>query len=390
MSHQTGNEFKEILNHLLEGNRFKTPTKTDKDYYDELKTTLSYYLETLKTLNTSGTITSWLKDNHHHIEKSVYQLLAALEQYLSGNSGKAYQEIEQYFENEIIKSLLVELFVPLDNSYIYDHHIPEALYRVRQSATKLSKREEMFHVPFEKRHLVSNQRYSIAGVPCLYLGSSFFICWEELGRPSLNTLYISAFKTNNHSSINVLDLSFSLESLINNGLEDFFSSALNISEINKIKAYISVFPLVQSCSFIRKNSDGKFNAEYVIPNLVLQWISEKKNQIHGIKYRSTRVKDIKYCKQIHNFVFPPKRDEYQKDFFCEDLINSFCLTAPYSFEVLDVIEAVERSDKSGVEIEIEDGLKVSYAKTKFSEIENKILQYGQFEKICSRTKNKHE
>lgn len=44
-------------------------------------------------------------------------------------------------------------------------------YRIRQDKIDLSKGDgELFHIPFDKRHLVSAQRYSIPGYPALYLG----------------------------------------------------------------------------------------------------------------------------------------------------------------------------------------------------------------------------
>ena len=231
MSNQARSEFQQIINHLLQDNRFKTPIKTNNDYYEELKITLDSYLEKLNTIPTSGDIAAWLKGNISYIQSSTYHLLDALEEYLTGNTGKAYQKIDDYFNNKVIKEFLAELAIPLDNRY-FDQNIPKALYRVRQSSTRLSKREDMFHIPFDRRHMVSNQRYSMAGIPCLYLGSSFFICWEELGRPNLNTLYISAFKIKN-SFIKVLDLSFSLESMLNVGLEEFYEIDL---PLDKIKA----------------------------------------------------------------------------------------------------------------------------------------------------------
>jgi hypothetical protein len=43
------------------------------------------------------------------------------------------------------------------------------LYRVRRKVAPPLTREELFHIPYESRHLVATQRYSIPGLPCLYL-----------------------------------------------------------------------------------------------------------------------------------------------------------------------------------------------------------------------------
>ena len=54
-------------------------------------------------------------------------------------------------------------------------------------------RRDLFHVPFEEREKLASQRYSIPGVPCLYLGSSAYVCWEELGRPEFQLYLHFAF-----------------------------------------------------------------------------------------------------------------------------------------------------------------------------------------------------
>ena len=55
------------------------------------------------------------------------------------------------------------------------------LYRMRISKETLSK-EKMFHVPFNMREKVSSARFSIPGFPCLYLGTSLEVCWNEIKR----------------------------------------------------------------------------------------------------------------------------------------------------------------------------------------------------------------
>lgn len=57
------------------------------------------------------------------------------------------------------------------------------LYRVRHQVAPPLTREEMFHVPFELRHKVASQRYSIPGLPSLYLGGSLSACWVEMRQP---------------------------------------------------------------------------------------------------------------------------------------------------------------------------------------------------------------
>lgn len=46
------------------------------------------------------------------------------------------------------------------------------MYKCRENAKLFHfTKDEMFHIPYDKRNLVGNQRYSLSGLPCLYLGA---------------------------------------------------------------------------------------------------------------------------------------------------------------------------------------------------------------------------
>ena len=68
-------------------------------------------------------------------------------------------------------------------------------YRARKCDTyDLFCRTEMMHIPYHKRHLISNQRFSLSGYPCLYLGTSIYGCWEELERPDIDRFNITCMR----------------------------------------------------------------------------------------------------------------------------------------------------------------------------------------------------
>lgn len=62
---------------------------------------------------------------------------------------------------------------------------------------------DLFHVPFEKRHLIGNNRFSLSGLPCLYFGSSIYGCWEEMNRPNLDYCFTSRFDLTGHHFIDL-------------------------------------------------------------------------------------------------------------------------------------------------------------------------------------------
>lgn len=132
------------------------------------------------------------------------------------------------------------------------------LFRMRYSDTcYLYSKMEMCHIPFNQRNKVSNQRYSLSGFPCLYLGSSLYVCWEELNRPDFANAN-SALFTNNKGELKLLDLRFpeNIESV---------SSLIN-------------FLLAASCSVKSSSASDTFKAEYIIPQAILHSLVKYNNE----------------------------------------------------------------------------------------------------------------
>jgi hypothetical protein len=77
-------------------------------------------------------------------------------------------------------------------------------YRTRSSSDRRLSREELFHNPFENRGRVATSRYSIPGLPALYLGDSIYVCWEEYRRKKMDDLYFSRFQ--NKKSVRVVKI----------------------------------------------------------------------------------------------------------------------------------------------------------------------------------------
>jgi hypothetical protein len=94
-------------------------------------------------------------------------------------------------------------------------------------------------------------------------------------------------------------------------------------------SYISWYPLIAACSYIRMSKTDPFAAEYIIPQLLLQWIRNKyrQNELFGIRYfscASERASEMGF-----NYVFPVSGNLYKgHNRFCDVLAKTFKLTAP--------------------------------------------------------------
>lgn len=161
-------------------------------------------------------------------EKTIRQILSA---FLRGNQLDALRKTY-----EMIRGMNIDQLSP---------RFP--LYKCRENSRlyHLSK-DEMFHIPYEKRYMVGNQRFSLSGLPCLYLGGSSYICWEELGRKDFSTCNFCGYSLN--ESMKMFDM-------------------LLPAKISK-PHQISRIVLVLSCSLVA-NREHVFKQEYILPQCVL-------------------------------------------------------------------------------------------------------------------------
>ncbi|HHG1224449.1 TPA: hypothetical protein ACPUKL_005353, partial [Klebsiella pneumoniae] len=130
------------------------------------------------------------------------EIVSCLECFLSGDIKSAYDSFENMLEPRTISRHIENICIPLSELCNDD----EPLFRVRKSDAPLASRRDMFHIPFNQRHLVRAQRFSVAGLPCLYLGTSLYICWREMDKPDFDKLYISAYKIDENDDSMVLNI----------------------------------------------------------------------------------------------------------------------------------------------------------------------------------------
>ncbi len=110
-----------------------------------------------------------------------------------------------------------------------------------------------------------------------------------------------------------------------------------------LKTDILLFPLHLACSYIVKDKERIFKPEYIIPQLVSQYISEynqtNKNKIDGISYMSTKIHDYSKIPEDYelytNFAlltYPKQGVDY-----CEELSKKFRITERVSMKEFNSI-----------------------------------------------------
>lgn len=319
----------EILKKELLSGVFNYPLKSyvNKTYYKTLESKLNIFVEKIDKLPDRFELFKEIKNNRDLIVELKNNLLEIIDNYLRGKQRKSFECFQQLIDNHHVSAILTSHY----EDFSSNKKGKFKLFRLRQSESELLDRNEMFHIPFTKRHLVANQRYSIAGLPCLYLGTSIYVSWLELNRPNLSTIFISGYKLK--STIRVLDLAYDLNLII----EDFANKVIDRGKfVNKLL----LWPLVMACSFQKKYPIASFHEEYIIPGQLLEWITIENVDIKGLKYLSTKIASPKKYERGINYVFPPD-DQNDNINYCSELQRKFILTKPLSWDILNVLPQAE-------------------------------------------------
>ena len=190
----------------------------------------------------------------------------------------------------------------------------------------LLEREEFFHIPFRLRDLVDNQRFSIQGFPCLYLGTYVYTCWRELGCPPMDNFQVCRVEADKDLLVydySILDVQKAYD-----------------SDSLPVLWFISNWPFIAASMVKVKNRNARFKPEYIIPQLLLQYVREDED-LEGLKYSSTHFSSEvhKSGSKVQNSVFPAKGPIDKKSQFCEHLLLAFKITEPISSATLNMSQA---------------------------------------------------
>ena len=190
------------------------------------------------------------------------------------------------------------------------------LYKARSASSNyMFPQNEMFHLPYNLRSKIANYRFSTSGIPCLYLGSSSYVCWEELGRVDFDTCNFAGFT--NVGDIDLFDLSLPNE-------------ITTLSDVKRIC-------ITLTCSLAAKR-DALFKEEYILPQCLFQALLHRhyyNHRLFGVRYISVHFlngdADCFSCdysndqvSRFFNYVFPAAGAK--NDGFSDTLKNAFIQT----------------------------------------------------------------
>jgi hypothetical protein len=212
----------------------------------------------------------------------------------------------------------------------------DVLYRLRIESSYKPDAAGMFHIPFDRRYLVGNQRFSISGYPCLYAASSVYLAYQELRNPGWTpSLYAAKLQAirNEIGQIVLLDLRNHVNEMRRKHLDRPHSYD------GQLIKFFATWPLMMATSVPVRDSD-KFHEEYVIPQLVLEWVNNtsrgagRDKFFSGIAFSSSRVSqaDPAYAND-YNVVIPAHSSAPRG--LCSVRTKQIRVSSPITIENLD-------------------------------------------------------
>lgn len=341
------------------------------DEYDEVITReMKRYRDKLSSKRRWQEDPSFLEE----VDSVISHIQNAIHLERRGETWKAQQEIHKIIDNYCHERFFVN---PMTSNFAFrgtaafhdkdeDEMEPrqrEALTFFRCRTGKFQKREELYPLSSSKLSFCSAQRYSLAGIPCLYLATTTYCCWMEIGRPE--EFSASSYKpTESGKKLRILNLAFSQKQMHNLGKDS--------------RAAYLLFPLVMAVSVAVKNprADANFRPEYTISHLVMRCLSEF--GIDGVAYCSSRIDDVLGFPHTINLAIPVF-DETKT--FADFVITDPGTFSPQKRQCKGEGKQSEKSYLNKFYIKEDDvlsyiscyGCAIHYLKTSFSEIDDSLV-----------------
>lgn len=234
------------------------------------------------------------------ISKMRTVIIDILDEYHAGNIGSSYEKMKSIiFEmmaesSELAISTIQKSFAFNDVEDVLNDSVPKTqieFFRARTSDKYcIFERKEMLHIPFDMRGRVSSTRFSIPGLPCLYLATTSYCCWLELKMPTDYQFNVSSVRVNQERKI--LNLTMTA---------DLFEHIVMLTETDKLAnrytiEALKLWILSYASSFKIDADKRSFKEEYIIPQLIM--LVSKDLALDGVSYYSKQVADDRFAHML--------------------------------------------------------------------------------------------
>ena len=227
-------------------------------------------------------------------------------------------------------------------------------YRVRavneETASIQNNPDELFHIPLSKKAFVNNERFSLAGFPSLYLSSMLPLAWQECGYPK--KYYYSEYqyeKLNSSRGNRAREDELKFLGLYSPDEIYDWGTAVKYNHfglwLEVVMRYLKQYPLVLACSFVNQSGKVTYKQEYIIPQLLMQWVQRNNDAVQGIAYftcSDLTMLNSRWC--AYNIVIPAT-GPYDDKKYSKRLREAFGWSQPKYYEVPLVDSTHNRIDR---------------------------------------------
>ena len=293
---------------------------SDNEYFPSVKNILSDLVSELKRCGASDTIVT-------AIQEYKEKVISSIELYYQGNLVAA-----QLIINEILDEFgnTAPAITDISNSFAFPGGGPDypeiQFFRARLSDSVVEfSANEMLHIPFNKRHIVKSERFSIPGLPCLYLGNSSYACWVEMGCPADHRFNVAPLLLDNTQR--VLNLTVSMSNLYEFNESDISLSDTDAQEyiINLLKLFV----LTLCTSYKVEDSNRNFKSEYILSQMIM--LACKNRDLDGITYYSKQIlSEILACNVGVNLVLFAK---FNGESYLSDICQHIKVGTSFNFSM---------------------------------------------------------
>ena len=269
-------------------------------------------------------------------------ILNTLKAYASGSPSNAQAELTATLDSGPNQGLLQG-----PGRYFYlDADAHHTYYRLRPSDKVLTAAHELFHPPFDMRWKTRSYRFSIAGYPSIYAATSPLLALCELRKEQYTPdLYAARLRAIPYESpeMPVRDVRF-LD--LRNQVQEFRRRyARGGPQSGEIMGFLVRWPLVMATSVPTgypnpttdpPNAWPGFNEEYVLPQLLLEWVNNSRGKdfkITGITYSSSRL-DAKPLTDAGQFNIVVPAEQPSSEGFCPIRTRQFEISKPVALSEL--------------------------------------------------------
>ena len=243
---------------------------SDQEYYSNLRDRYKGLYEDAKKAGAD-------EKSLHLIKRFTEKVCEAIRNYYKGNLSTCHDIIRNLVKDAIENPVAVET---IDNSEALPgtKGTEVQFFRARINPAGLPyEAQDMLHLPFEMRGKTGNYRFSIPGVPSLYLCNTSYCCWLELGRPSEHDFMVSPVIID--KDLKVLNLAVMSRDIVR--MNDF--------DEGRVHSWLMRLILMIATSYRIKEENRNFRSEYIISQSIM--LACKRLKLDGIAYYSKQVED---------------------------------------------------------------------------------------------------